>query len=229
MAKSISQVQAELLAGRFLDRFKENKNEYLKASGLPIVDRLIVLATANFVIRVEENLKRLGKISTGTLASEIRTGEIIKRNGKYTVNIGYPKNSKAAKYYDYVNKGVMGVKSKKPDSPYKFKTETVGEEFNKSIRQWIKTNSIAAKLEDQRTGLSKTQKKRKAILKAAEESKNLKSLAYVFARSIKRKGLPQTKFFSNAANEYFGQKFFNAISKTAKADVIVFMKSSIEK
>jgi hypothetical protein len=40
----------------------------------------------------------------------------------YEVTLGYPKDSKAAEYWDYVNKGVAGYGKQISGSPYNFKS-----------------------------------------------------------------------------------------------------------
>lgn len=233
MAKSskISERKAQeiLLGTNFLQQLGVDKDAYSRRlSSLPRVEKLLVNASVNFIKRVQANLDKLGKVSTGTLQSQIASSKIVNNKGKYSLSVGYPKNSKAAKYYDYVNKGVKGVKSKQPDSPYKFKNEGVSPEFQKSIRAWIKINASAAKIDTApKYEPTKAKRKRQALSKIADQNKNLKSLAYVFARSIKRKGIEKSGFFDKAVEQTLGKKFIESLSKEAKRDVEIFVKSSL--
>lgn len=233
MAKSsrISESKAQeiLLGTTFLKNFGIARKDYSeKLSSLPKIERILIDAAASFAKRVQDNLDKLGKVSTGTLSGSIQQSKLINNKGKYTISIGYAKESKAAKYYDYVNKGVTGVKSKRPDSPYKFKNEGVSPEFQKSIREWIKINASAAKIDTApKYKINKTKRKRQVLSKIVDQNKNLKSLAYVFARSIKRKGIEKSGFFDKAVEQTLGKKFMESLSKAAKRDVEIFVKSSL--
>ena len=133
MAKSAKQIEAEVLA--FLDSIGQDKSQFKEATNLPGIERLMILSAANFIIRVQENLDKAGKIDTGTLATDITQGDLVQTGGVYELEVGYPAGSKAAKYYDFVNKGVKGTRGG-PDSPYSFKNDKPGFNFC-SLRLWV--------------------------------------------------------------------------------------------
>lgn len=233
MPKSIKQLQDELLKSTFFDNLSENKSEYDKIDKLPITKQLVIVTAGEFIIQVKENLNKLGKVSTGTLQDEIEKGEIEDTEMGFKIVVGYDKKSPAAKYYDFVNKGVKGYESGNPsDSPYSFKdyrtkygAPLIGKKFNNAIFTWIKDNSIKAKNDDQTKKLSKLQRKRKKLKKMAEETTNLKSLSYAIAVGIKKQGLQKTSFFDKAVDQYFGKAFIKVLAKTVGSDVQVYMKT----
>ena len=69
------------------------------------------MAAANFIQKVKSNIEVLGISDTGALSDDISQGDLIKQPNGYSISLGYPVNSKAAKYYDFINKGVQGVKT----------------------------------------------------------------------------------------------------------------------
>jgi hypothetical protein len=218
--------QAQLLSEGFLDTLDRNKVDFEDAAGIPVTARLLVLAAADFVKRVQKNLNDMGKVSTGTLATDIIAGEVQAGGGIVSITVGYPAESAAANYYDFVNKGVKGVQSGEPaDSPYAFKESK--NKFDKyapppvmvsAILGWMEQNNIRARAETQTENLSPLQSKRKSLREATGGDPQ-RSLAYAIARSIKRRGLPYTGFFDEARAYAFGDKFIADISKAVGADV----------
>lgn len=223
MAKSISQLQNEALG--FLETKGASKQGFDEVTQLPAITQLLVLSAANFIIKVQENLKNAGKIDTGLLSSSITSGEVIESGGKVEINVGYPVGSKAAKYYDFVNKGVKGLRSGEPSSsPYSFKKETVGGGMVDALARWYRRNGASARNESQKKNLSAVQRKRKKLSKMINADQKLKSLAYATAINIKRKGLKKTGFFDNAVKTSFGQEFVQAVAKIAGREIAVNIK-----
>lgn len=219
MPKSSKQILDQVFAG--LET--RNKALYEEVTNLPIAEQLIVLSAANFILNVQDNLTRANKIDTGNLFDDIAQGELIKTSTGYEISVGYPKGSKAAKYYDFVNKGVRGTASenKAPNSPYKFQYEYPkwGGEFHKAILSWYKRHASFARKETQKKNLSGIQRKRKKLLKMVDAEKNKKSLAYATAINIKRKGLKTTGFFDKAFEQSFGKEFTNQLQKAIGKDI----------
>jgi len=120
MAKSINQIQNEIAANEALLN-ELSKLEEIGTNNLPATERTIIEYAVEFIKKVQENLKELNKIDTGSLVKDVAKGELINQSGVYSIEIGYPVSSKSAKYYDFVNKGVQGFISKSPNSPYKFR------------------------------------------------------------------------------------------------------------
>lgn len=218
MAKSIKQLQDEVLS--FLETKGESKQQFADVTELPAIEQLMVLSAANFILQVQENLNKAGKVDTGTLSSDITSGQVITTGTGYELEIGYPVNSKAAKYYDFVNKGVKGLRSGQPaDSPYAFKNEKVSLSMLTALSSWYRRNAAAGKRETQKKNLSAVQRKRKRLLKAVSAETKLKSLAYATAVSIKRKGLKKTGFFDKAIKTSFGKEFVTAVAKIAGREI----------
>lgn len=221
MAKSDKQIQQEFLDNPALLE-ELSKLEEIGTKNLPVTERYIIAKATAFVKKVQENLKKLNKIDTGTLEKDVSQGELINNAGVYEIEIGYPKGSKAAEYYDYVNKGVKGFKSGRPRSPYSFKSAfpKINGPMVAAIQKWVKRNALAQRRETQKYNLSRLQKKRKAI----SELNTGRTTAYLIARKIKQKGLPKTGFFDDAIQEYFGYDFAQNMAKIIGADIRVGVK-----
>jgi len=223
MAKSVKQLQDEVLS--YLDSQGQSKAAFEDVNKLQGVEKLLVLSAANFIIKVQENLNQSGRVDTGALSSDIESGEVVTGGGSVSITVGYPAGSKAAKYYDFVNKGVKGTRSGSPsDSPYSFKNERVGGLRN-AIEGWLKRNNIASRNEDQKKNLSPVQRKRKRLSKMVSESSRIKSLAYAVSVSIKRKGLKKTGFFDKAAKFAFGKEFNDAVAKIIGREVVINIRN----
>ena len=220
MAKSVKQLQDEVLG--FLESKGQSKEQFQEVTDLPAIKQLLVLSAANFIIQVQENLNKAGKVDTGTLSTDITAGEIIETGSGYEISVGYPSDSKAAKYYDFVNKGVKGLVSGEPSSsPYAFRKATAGGPMVEALARWYRRNASAGRKEDQKKNLSAVQRKRKKLSKMVSADKKLKSLAYATAVSIKRKGLKKTGFFDNAVKTSFGKEFVQAVAKIAGREIAI--------
>jgi len=221
MAKSQKQVQAELLSEGWIDR--QSKDSVNRNQTEPVtVEELLARYAGEFIIAVRENLDKRGKVSTGALQDGVDSGEVISEGGKYTLEIGYDKNDPAAKYWDFVNKGVRGIRSgQSASSPYQFRKLSAPPVMVEAIKGWLRVNGIAARNEDQREDLSRLQQKRRNI--AAEQDPQ-GDFAYAIALAIKRRGLPYTGYFDQAVNAYFGKTFAQAVAKAASFDVRVAVR-----
>lgn len=216
MAKSIRQLQAELLDEGLLNRLGAQKEDLTK---LPLMEQLLIQSAANFIIKVQENINALGISDTGALSDDISEGELTKQGGKYSIEVGYPSNSKAAKYYDFVNKGVKGIKSGTPNSPYSFKTLGVSSAMQNNILSWVKRNNIRGDV-----AITKRQAKRQSLSTMVSQASNQKSLAYAIAKGIKKKGLKKTGYFDNAVSSIFGGDFTTAVSKILGQDIRILIR-----
>ena len=222
MAKSLKQVQDELLSDGYIDSLADDPVQRGEDPQPRAISDLLIKVAGAFVVAVQENLDRLGKVSTGGLTDGISSGELVQSGKTYTLEIGYDKNDPAAKYYDFVNKGVRGIVSGEPSrSPYKFRKLSAPPVMVEAIAGWLRVNGIAARNEDQREGLSRLQQKRRNI--AAEQDPQ-GDFAYAIALSIKRRGLPYTGYFDQAVNAYFGKTFAQAVAKAASFDVRVAVR-----
>ena len=160
MAKSAKQIEAEVLA--FLDTIGQDKAAFQEVTKLEGVEKYIILAAANFILKVQENLDTAGKVDTGTLSSQITQGDLIETGSGCELEIGYPAGSKAAKYYDFVNKGVKGTRGG-PDSIYSFKNDKPGYAMTSALEGWYKRQGKAGLRETQKKNLSAVQRKRNIV------------------------------------------------------------------
>jgi len=222
MAKSAKQIEAEVLA--FLDTIGQDKAAFQEVTKLEGVEKYIILAAANFILKVQENLDTAGKVDTGTLSSQITQGDLIETGSGYELEIGYPAGSKAAKYYDFVNKGVKGTRGG-PDSIYSFKNDKPGYAMTSALEGWYKRQGKAGLRETQKKNLSAVQRKRKKLSKMVSEASKLKSLAYATAVNIKRRGLKKTGFFDKAVQSSFGPDFYKAIAKITGKEIAVNIRN----
>lgn len=227
MAKSAKQIEAEVLA--FLDTIGEDSAAFQEATSMKGMEKMIILSAANFILKVQENLNKAGKVDTGGLSTQITQGELIQTGTGYELEIGYPADSKAAKYYDYVNKGVRGFidESSAPNSPYQYQSEypEYGGVMHKAIMGWYRRNAGAGRREDQKKNLSAVQRKRKKLSKMVDANKRLRSLAYATAINIKRRGLKKTGFFDKAIESSFGSQFYSAVAKITGKEIAVNIRS----
>lgn len=221
MAKSISQIQNEFVKNETLLN-ELSQLEEIGTDNLPITEMLIIEYAINFIKKVQENLKSLDKIDTGGLERGIAKGELLNNAGTYSIEIGYPADSKQAGYYDFVNKGVKGFKTGTPNSPYKFRNATPSSSgpMVLALQKWMKRQGILSRKETKSTTISSLQRKRKSI----SELDSSRQGAWLMARKIKSRGLPKTGFFDNAIEEYFGEGFAEAIAKAVGADIRVGVK-----
>jgi hypothetical protein len=222
MAKSLKQVQDELLTSGYLDTLADDPVDPASAPTNTAVSDLIIKLAGEFIIAVQENLDRLGKVSTGGLTDGVSAGDLVQSGSTYTLEIGYDKNDPSAKYWDFVNKGVRGIRSGQPaSSPYQFRKLSAPPVMVEAIKGWLRVNGIAARNEDQREDLSRLQQKRRNI---ATEQDPQGDFAYAIALAIKRRGLPYTGYFDQAVNAYFGKTFAQAIAKAASFDLRVAVR-----
>lgn len=226
MAKSNKQIEAEVLA--FLDTIGESAEGFREAKNLRGLEKLIGLAVGNFIQRVQENLIKANKVDTGALSRDITQGDLITTGNGYEIEVGYPAESEAAKYYDFVNKGVKGVRSGQPaDTPYSFKNDKPGMNMQLAIAKWYRRNASFGRKETQKQNLSGLQKKRKKLLKIADEATRLRSLAYATSVNIKRRGLKKTGFFDKAVEASFGKDFSRLVAVISGREIAVTIRKSV--
>jgi len=141
------------------------------------------LGATQTIIQNDGKARRKRIDASGNLRNSLRISEIENVNGEFTIGI-------LMDYYGkFVDKGVSGTQYQTPEeSPYSFKSEGVSPEMQYSIFQWMRTKRI--RLRD----VSGKFKKGKITQKSYE------NLAYVIARSVKRKGINQTHFITNPFN-----------------------------
>ena len=225
MAKSITQIQNESLDDGFVDSFGDDRKNYLAAGEAPVFEQYMIKVVGDFILRVQENLKRLDKIDTGRLSESLSAGELQDDgNGVFSISAGYLDDSNAP-YASFVNQGVRGFISGQPaDSPFSFKSAWASRNgpMAVAIQKWMKRQGIAARRDDQRANLTSLQRKRKSI----SELESSRTMATIIASRIKQRGLPKTDFFSSAVREYFGDEFAAGVSKAFLQDVRVYIRQA---
>lgn len=159
-----------------------------------------------FLNKASENLEKTNSITTGDLDRSL-SFEVIPTGNGYLVNF------KALEYFKFVDKGVRGAGSSRKNntSPYSFKTITPSKSHVTAIEKWIIRNRITATRSDVNK-YGRTKRESKAI----DPNKGRRDLAYIIAKSIKRDGLYETGFWSDAFDETFkdfGQKMSTALGK----------------
>lgn len=202
---SISKPQAQAIADGFLNSLGEKP---MKEGDMPVAERLLKDFGADFILTAQKNLRANGSIASGNI-NDIRMN-FSKFGTTYTISLGYPKSEPASKYWDFVNKGVKGTKNIKADSktPYKFNPS------KKSIpiaaaQGWLGYNKL-------KVTAVKPYRKLGVETKAIDAKK---SLAYVLARSIHRKGIMSTHYFDNAQKEVFGKNFYEVMEAALGKDI----------
>ena len=223
--QSIDQLQDELLNEAFLDDLGNDSTVYRSRRRGPVTERLLIKAVGNFLLKVQDNIKKANRIDTGGLSEQLSQGELINDKGSYSIEAGYPEGSEAANYAPFVNQGVKGFYSGEPaDSPFSFKSARPKFDgvMTEAILQWVRRNGIASRAEDQKKRLSKLQTKRASVGDVDVE----RQTAYRIASSIKQKGLPKTDFFTSAVREYFGDEFVAAVGSAFLSDVRVYIKQA---
>jgi hypothetical protein len=202
---SISKAQAQAIADGFLNTLGEQP---MKEGELPVAERLLKDFGADFIKTAQKNLRENGSIASGAI-DDIRM-YFSKFGTTYTISLGYPKSEKASKYWDFINKGVKGTKNIKADAktPYKFNPSKKSIPIS-AVQGWLGYNKLKA------TAV-------KPYRKLGVEAKAIdtkKSLAYVVARSIHRKGIRSTHYFDNAQKEVFGKNFYEVMQVALGKDI----------
>lgn len=163
-----------------------------------------------FLSKASGNLNATNSITTGELEKSL-SFDITKLKGGYRIDF------KALEYFKFVDKGVRGAGASRKNntSPYRFKKINPSKDHVTAIEKWIVRNRLTARAKDLK---GRTTRESKAI----DPTKGRKSLAYIIARSIKRDGLYETGFWSDAFDETFrdfGAKMSQALGKTIVVDL----------
>jgi hypothetical protein len=213
---SISRAQIEALRNGFIQSIGGGFN-IVNPNDLPILEKVLAIYGEAFNNRLTEILDNENITSSGKLADPAQP--IITKFGTgYVLSLGYEPGSEASKYYDFVNKGVKGTKNVKADSktPYAFKSNKKAVPVS-SIEKWLSYNKLKSVSVSRYTRLGT---ERKGI-----EGK--KSLAFLIARSIHRKGLKSTHYFDRAVAQIFNKEFIQNLAVALGGDVQIQIKQAI--
>ena len=218
MRKSIEQL---------LEGLGSLKTDFETTNKLPRIEKVMIQSAANFIEDVKDNLIKLNKVSSGGLSTGIAQGELIQDSDGYSLSLGYKRGSKESKYYDFINKGVAGVKENRTkNSPYKFKKLTVGGKMVESIAEWYKKGGKRFSIKY--SPITKGEKKGRKLGKMLSEAQSVKSLAYATAINIKKRGFKSTFFFDNAIKKNFGSDFSRLMAKAGAKDISVTIKKAFD-
>jgi len=201
----------------------DNKQDFTTTGRMEVVENLLATYAKKFIEAAQRNLRAKQKIDTGALMD--MTFDVTYLGKSYMVTIGYPKDSKAAEYWYFVNKGVAGVGKTLSGSPYKFKTKGASKKMIDAMQGWISRHNIRPS--DKYT-ISDLEKKRKSIRSTVSQTTKLRSLATAFARSIKKKGIQPTNYFDNALKLFNSAEFQKDLSEAVGFEVQVAIKNSWE-
>lgn len=220
MAKSIRQLQDEIINDGFIDSLASDQTNYQDLKQYPVLKKMILLASENFIATALEELERQGKVNTGGLSDGLSSTDVLENTDGYSVELGYDSSDPSAKYYDYVNKGVAGVGKNR--TKYFFKELTVSPKMVSAIQLWMEQRGFRGSNEDQRDKLTADQTKNKSL--AQTPKKRLRSFAYFTAKKIKREGIPYSGFFDKAVEAQFGKDFAAAVASAVTADLRVYIR-----
>jgi hypothetical protein len=217
--------QAQKALGESFDFGGDTKQGALK---LDAVERVMFDAASKFIGLAQQRINAKKKVDRGNL-SDISVSTIQKTGNKYSLTIGYDKTNPASKYYDFQNKGVKGLKSGQPNSPYKFRTLSVSKNMVEAILQWYLRHKNYIRNEDQRKGLSPLQIKRKTIANVADPKIKLRQLATNTAKNIKKRGIGRVGFFDDNLDKAFGQEFQAKLAQALGQDIALTITQTFKK
>jgi hypothetical protein len=214
---SIAKAQIRELQSSFIQSLGDKGFGKVNPNDLPILERVLAIYGEAFNKRVTQILDDEKITSSGKLANPAEP--IITKFGTgYILSVGYEQGSEQDKYYRFVNKGVLGTSNEKadPNTPYKFDKANKAVNIS-AVEKWLSYNklkSVAVKK------YSKLGVETKAI-----ESK--KSLAWIIATSIHRKGIRSTHYFDRAISQIFNKDFIADLALAIGGDVQIQIKQTI--
>lgn len=218
---SISKAQAR----EFLNGYLQSLGDVYKKD--PIVGKAIELLLFKYAEEwnkeVKLNLTKSKAIASGGLY-DVSVPIVKQTPSGYVVEFGYPINSKAAKYYDYVNKGVKGTQNKKSNSGvYSFKSPYPNRRMAASIYSWL--NSARKSVRNVQQATTPLEKKRTKLKKMLTEADNKKRLAYAISTKIKRDGLRATYYVDKAMKTVFNADFRAAVGDALDTEITIQIRA----
>lgn len=198
-----------------------------KGGGLDItaVEKVMLEGANKFLQLAQQRIRQRKKVDKGNLA-DIEVFDLEEKGGLYSITIGYPRSNPASEYYDYQNLGVRGIQSRSPNSKYSFKTLKVSGKFVNAILAWYLRHKNYIKNEDQRTGLTGLQVKRKNIASVSDKQKKLRQIAKRTAENIKKRGIPRVGFLEDNKDKAFGKDFQDKLSIALGQSVALTIKKT---
>jgi hypothetical protein len=168
------------------------------------------------VKQARKNLKKKGKVNSGTLFKSIRATAI------QEPRLGFELMFLSTDYGDFINEGVQGKggfkgsgRAKGIGSPYRFGSGKFGgtwQRFRSKISTWVKQKGIQ--------GRDKGYTKKDGTkVKGTGKFISNKTLTFLIQRSIYQKGLERTLFFDSAFDRFYNKSFINKAENAYAADV----------
>jgi hypothetical protein len=214
---SIAKAQIRELQSSFIQSIGDTEFGKVNPKDLPILERVLAIYGQAFNTRITEILDEENITSSGKLANPAEP-LLTKFGTGYILSVGYEKGSEQDKYFRFINKGVLGTTNEKadPNTPYKF--DKAKKYVNISaVEKWLGYNKLKTVAVKKYTKLGVETK--------AIESK--KSLAFVIARSIHRKGITSTKYFDRAVAQIFNKDFVADVALAVGSDVQIQIKQIV--
>lgn len=189
------------------------------------VEKVMFEGATKFLQLAQQRIRQKNKVDRGYM-SDIEVFDLEKKDGRYSITIGYPMSNPASKYYDFQNLGVRGIQSRSPNSKYSFRTLEVSANMVKAIMAWYLRHKNYIRNEDQRTGLTGLQVKRKNLSRPPDPQKKLRDLAKRTAENIKKRGIARVGFFEDNKEKAFGEDFKKKLSIALGQSVALTIKKS---
>ena len=214
---SIAKAQIKELQTGFFASIGDTAFDKVNPKDLPILERTLAIYGEAFNKTVAKILDDEQITSSGKLSNPAEP--IIEKFGNsYVLSLGYEDGSPQDKYFRYINKGVRGTNNTKADAktPYKFdkanKYVNIG-----AIEDWLKYNKLKS------VSVGKYRK----LGTEAKAIDTKKSLAFIIARSVHRKGIRSTHYFDRAIAQVFNKEFMEDISAAVGGDIKIQIKQLI--
>jgi len=177
---------------------------------LNITAKVLAQFGAEFKLAVERLIDERQITASGYLA-DVSNPEITEQPGSTTLQI------RLADYYDYVNKGVKGVKSSRnaPKSPYQFKTLGVGDAMRASLTKYVTNNRSKIRTVTRYKPIGLERKGVQSSTKSTIE-REVDTMGYM----IKRFGIKARYYFDDAFDEVF-KDFEMVMLESVGNDIII--------
>lgn len=203
MAKQNS---AEVLA--FLDTIgSEDRGDNVSLNN--VATELVNIAD-EIITKASDNMDRKGNVATGGTISSMKVDNIQVNGKKYSLDILIDDN------YKFLDQGVRGVDGS-GKGKFKFKYANPSKKHVDAIQKWLKRRGVVSKYK----AISANERKNKRIKKIGSD----RSAAYAVAKSIKKKGIKPTYFFTNAVRDV-QKETVKRLGKAFEADIIETLKKA---
>ena len=214
---SIAQAQIRELQSSFIQSLGDTGFGVVNPNDLPILEKVLAIYGQAFNTRITEILDKENITSSGKLANPAEP-ILTKFGNNYVLSVGYEQGSEQDKYFRFVNKGVLGTTNEKADANTPYKFDKANKAVNISaVEKWLSYNKLKT--------VSVKKYSKLGVESKAIESK--KSLAWIIATSIHRKGIRSTHYFDRAVSQIFNEDFIKDISLAIGGDVQIQIKQTI--